>query len=73
MPATLTPQAFAAQWRNVRLKQRSAAQAQCLDRWQLSGHPMPGDKRSGTPFAFAKGVDQLGGDPREGVRAWSNF
>jgi type II restriction/modification system DNA methylase subunit YeeA len=59
----LSPQEFVAKWRDVTLKERSAAQEHFIDLCRLVGHPTPAEKDStGQTFCFEAGaVKQRGG------------
>ena len=62
MPATLTPQAFVAKWRQATLNERSAAQEHFLDLCRLLGHPTPAEvDPTGTFFTFEAGAAKQGG------------
>ncbi len=45
MKPTLSAQEFVAKWRNVTLKERSAAQEHFIELCRLVGHPTPPEKR----------------------------
>ena len=58
----MTPQEFAAKWRNVTLKERSSAQEHFLDLCRLVGHATPAEADpDGSFFTFERGVEKLGG------------
>ena len=62
MPPTLTPQQFVAKWRNVTLKERSAAQEHFIDLCRLIGHPTPAEAApTGASFSFEAGVTKQRG------------
>ncbi|MDO5370709.1 type IIL restriction-modification enzyme MmeI, partial [Paracoccus sp. (in: a-proteobacteria)] len=73
----MTPHAFIAKWRNVELKERSAAQAHFLDLCRLLGidDPVTADPR-GDWFTFEKGATKTSGGEgwadvwRRGCFAW---
>jgi hypothetical protein len=59
----MTPQEFAAKWRGVTLKERSAAQERFLDICHMMGHKTPADADStGDFFTFEKGAEKFGGE-----------
>ncbi len=59
---TLTPQQFVDKWRNVTLKERSAAQEHFIDLCRMLGHPTPADAdRAGASFTFEAGAGKSGG------------
>ncbi|MBI5879341.1 MAG: class I SAM-dependent DNA methyltransferase [Chloroflexi bacterium] len=61
MPS-LTPQQFVDKWRNVTLKERSAAQEHFIDLCHMLGHETPAQAdRSGASFAFEAGVSKSAG------------
>lgn len=58
----MTPQEFAAKWRDVTLKERSAAQEHFLDICHLIGHQTPAEADpDGRYFTFERGVEKTGG------------
>lgn len=58
----MTPQEFAAKWRNVTLKERAAAQEHFIDLCRLIAHPTPAeDDPTGERFTFEAGVDKQSG------------
>jgi len=62
MPSSLSPQEFVSKWRNVELKERSAAQSHFNDVCALLGEPTPveADPR-GVWYTFEAGAAKLGG------------
>jgi len=59
---TLTPQAFVAKWKNVTLKERSAAQEHFIDVCGLAGHPTPAEADpAGQSFTFEAGAEKQRG------------
>ena len=53
---------FAAKWRKVELKERSAAQEHFLDLCRMLGHPTPAEADpTGETFCFEKGAEKHGG------------
>lgn len=60
----MTPAEFLNKWRNVELKERSAAQERFLDLCRLVAHPTPAEADpAGGTFCFEKGTAKLdGGD-----------
>ncbi|NJN97681.1 MAG: hypothetical protein HC875_28175, partial [Anaerolineales bacterium] len=57
MATKLTPQEFVASWRNVTLKERSAAQEHFIDLCHLVGHETPAKADpTGERFTFEAGV-----------------
>jgi hypothetical protein len=73
----LNPQEFVGKWRNVQLKERSAAQEHFLDLCQLLQHPTPAEfDPTGQTFTFEAGVaKQKGGSGfadvwKKGFFAW---
>ncbi|HLJ80243.1 MAG TPA: hypothetical protein VKT52_02075, partial [Ktedonobacterales bacterium] len=60
----MTPQEFAAKWRGVTLKERSAAQEHFLDLCRLIGHATPAEMDpTGERFTFERGATKTdGGD-----------
>ena len=60
----MSPSAFIAKWRDVELKERSAAQEHFIDLCRLVGHPTPVEADpSGESFCFEMGAaQQHGGD-----------
>jgi SAM-dependent methyltransferase len=77
MLPTLSPQEFAAKWRKVELKERSASQSHFNDLCRLIGHPTPvEDDPSGTRFAFEAGATKSRGGQgwadvwKKGCFAW---
>jgi len=58
----LNPQEFVIKWRNVQLKERSAAQEHFLDLCRLINHPTPAEyDPGGEKFSFEAGVSKQGG------------
>lgn len=58
----MTPQEFAAKWRDVSLKERSAAQEHFLDICHLLGHETPAQADpEGTSFTFERGASKVAG------------
>ncbi|MBN2887702.1 MAG: class I SAM-dependent DNA methyltransferase [Chromatiaceae bacterium] len=58
----MTPDAFIAKWRDVTLKERSAAQEHFLDLCHLLGEPTPAEADpGGTWYCFEKGAEKAGG------------
>ena len=73
----LTPQEFAAKWRDVTLKERSASQEHFIDLCRLLGHPTPTEADpTGAWYTFEAGADkQAGGSGwadvwKKGYFAW---
>lgn len=65
---TLTPQAFAAKWRQATIKERSGYQEHFIDLCRLIGHPTPvEDDPSGTRYAFEAGADK-----QKGGQGWAD-
>jgi len=57
-----TPQEFVSKWRDVRLKERAAAQEHFIDLCRLVGHPTPAeDDPTGERFTFEAGADKQAG------------
>ena len=62
MPSTLSSQEFAAKWRNVTLKERSAAQEHFVDVCRMIGHATPAEADpKGEWFVFEAGADKTRG------------
>jgi len=58
----MTARDFIAKWKQVELKERSAAQEHFIDLCHLVGHPTPADlDPSGESFCFERGVSKHGG------------
>jgi type II restriction/modification system DNA methylase subunit YeeA len=58
----LTPQQFAAKWRQADVKERSGYQEHFIDLCRLIGHPTPvEDDPSGTRYTFEAGADKQAG------------
>ncbi len=68
MKPTLSAQEFVAKWRNVTLKERSAAQEHFIDLCRLVGHPTPAEKDpTGQTFAF-----EMGAAKQRGGQGWAD-
>ncbi|OQY21221.1 MAG: SAM-dependent methyltransferase [Anaerolineaceae bacterium 4572_32.2] len=68
MLPTLSAQEFVAKWRNVTLKERSAAQEHFIDLCRLVGHPTPAEKDpTGQTFAF-----EMGATKQRGGQGWAD-
>lgn len=64
----MTPQQFVAKWRNVELKERSAAQEHFIDLCRLVNHPTPAEyDRTGERFTFEKGASK-----QRGGQGWAD-
>jgi hypothetical protein len=57
----MTPEAFAAKWRNSAATERAASQEHFIDLCQMLGVATPNDDPSGQWFAFEKGASKSGG------------
>ena len=58
----MNPSEFIAKWKQVELKERSAAQQHFLDLCDLLGHPKPAAvDHIGDSFTFERGASKLGG------------
>lgn len=59
----MTPREFVKKWRQVELKERSAAQEHFLDLCRMLGHPTPAeDDPKGERFCFERGAAKRGGE-----------
>jgi hypothetical protein len=59
---TMTARDFIAKWKQVELKERSAAQEHFIDLCRLLGHPTPAESDpTGESFCFERGVSKHGG------------
>lgn len=64
----MTPQEFVARWRDVTLKERSAAQPHFIDLCHLVGHPTPiEDDPTGRRFTFEAGAGK-----QQGGQGWAD-
>src|SRR5512139_235748 len=68
MPTKLSPQEFVANWRNVTLKERSAAQEHFIDLCHLVGHETPAKADpTGESFTFEAGAGK-----QKGGQGWAD-
>ena len=69
----ITPQQFVHKWRDVTLKERSAAQEHFLDLCHLIGHPTPAeDDPTGQRFTFEAGADKQPRGQAAGGQGWAD-